>query len=325
MMRVLVTGGAGYIGSQTAKALSKAGHESVVLDNLATGHRETVKWGPFIEGDVGDKALLEKVIKEHRIEAVLHFAASLLVGESMTDPHKYFWNNVVNTLTLLDTMKACGVEHIVFSSSAAIYGNPETDLIPESHAKRPVNPYGESKLSMERAIHWYGVAYGIRGVALRYFNAAGADLEGELGEEHDPETHLIPLVIKAALGQRPAVEIYGTDYPTPDGTAIRDYIHIVDLADAHVRALEHLGAGGESAELNLGTGRGHSVREVVAGVSRICGGRVPAKDAPRRAGDSAVLVADPAKAQQLLGWRAQHSDLDTIIQSAWKWHSKKAR
>lgn len=325
MMRVLVTGGAGYIGSQTAKALSKAGHESVVLDNLATGHRETVKWGPFIEGDVGDKALLEKVIKEHRIEAVLHFAASLLVGESMTDPHKYFWNNVVNTLTLLDMMKACGVEHIVFSSSAAIYGNPETSLIPESHAKRPVNPYGESKLSMERAIHWYGIAYGIRGVALRYFNAAGADLEGELGEEHDPETHLIPLVIKAALGQRPAVEIYGTDYPTPDGTAIRDYIHIVDLADAHVRALEHLGAGGESAELNLGTGRGHSVREVVAGVSRICGGQVPAKDAPRRAGDSAVLVADPAKAHQLLGWRAQHSDLDTIIQSAWTWHSKKGR
>ena len=322
-MRVLVTGGAGYIGSQTAKALARSGHEVIVLDNLVTGHREAVKWGPFVEGDLGDKELLPKVFKEHRIEAVLHFAASLLVGESVKNPQKYFWNNVVNTLLLLDAMKAGGVKPIVFSSSAATYGNPERIPIPEDHPTRPVNPYGESKLCMERAIRWYGVAYGLRGVALRYFNAAGADLEGELGEEHDPETHLIPLVIKAALCQRPDVEVYGTDYPTPDGTAIRDYIHIVDLADAHVRALEYLVAGGESTELNLGTGHGHSVREVVAGVGKLCGGRVPAKDAPRRAGDPAVLVADPTRAGHVLNWRPQHSDLDTIIQSAWKWHSSK--
>lgn len=324
-MRVLVTGGAGYIGSHTAKALARAGHETVVLDNLSTGHREAVKWGPFMEGDLGDKELLGKVFKDHRIEAVLHFAASLLVGESMTNPQKYFWNNVVNTLVLLDTMKARGVKYIVFSSSAATYGNPEKVPITEDHPKNPVNPYGESKLCMERAIQWYGVAYGLRWTALRYFNAAGADLEGELGELHDPETHLIPLVVQAALGQRPSVDIYGTDYPTPDGTAIRDFIHVVDLADAHVRALEYLVAGGESAALNLGTGQGHSVREVVAGVGKLCNGRVPAHDAPRRAGDPAVLVADPSKARQLLGWRPQHSDLDAIIQSAWKWHSSKGK
>jgi UDP-glucose-4-epimerase GalE len=324
-MRVLVTGGAGYIGSQTAKALARAGHESVVLDNLVTGHREAVKWGPFIEGDLGDKQLLARIFKEQRIEAVIHFAASLLVGESVKNPQKYFWNNVVNTLLLLDAMKACGVKHIVFSSSAAVYGSPEKLPITEDHPMRPVNPYGDSKLCMERAIRWYGVAYGLRGAALRYFNAAGADLEGELGEEHDPESHLIPLVVKAALGQCPKVEVYGTDYPTPDGTAIRDYIHVVDLADAHVRALEYLAAGGESTELNLGTGEGHSVREVVAGVGKLCDGRVPAKDAPRRAGDPAMLVADPTKARQVLGWQPQYSDLGTIIQSAWKWHSAKGR
>lgn len=324
-MRVLVTGGAGYIGSQTAKALIKAGHETVVVDNLVTGHREAVKWGMFVEGDLGNKELLTKILKEQRIEAVLHFAASLLVGESVANPQKYFWNNVVNTLILLDVMKACGVKAIVFSSSAAVYGNPEKAPIPEEHPMRPVNPYGDSKLCMERAIRWYCGAYGLRGVALRYFNAAGADLEGELGEEHDPETHLIPLVITAALGQRPEVEVYGTDYPTPDGTAIRDYIHVVDLADAHVRALEYLLAGGESTELNLGTGEGLSVREVVASVDKLCGGRVPAKDGPRRAGDPAVLVADPSKALRILGWRPQYSDLDTIVQSAWKWHSSRGR
>ncbi|HET7100943.1 MAG TPA: UDP-glucose 4-epimerase GalE [Terriglobia bacterium] len=325
MARVLVTGGAGYIGSQTAKALAKAGYEVVVLDNLATGHREAVKWGPLIEGDLGDKELLTKIFREQRIEAVLHFAASLLVGESMTDPRKYFWNNVVNTLVLLDVMKASRVKHIVFSSSAAVYGSPEKVPIPEDHAKAPVSPYGDSKLSMERAIQWYSVAYGLRGVSLRYFNAAGADLDGELGEGHDPESHLIPLVVKAALRQRPEVGIFGTDYPTPDGTAIRDYIHVTDLADAHVRALEYLAGGGASTELNLGTGEGHSVREVVAGVGKLCGGRVPAKDAPRRAGDPPVLVADPSKARELLDWQPQHSDLDTIIQSAWKWHSSTVR
>lgn len=323
-MRVLVTGGAGYIGSQTAKALAAAGHEVVVLDNLATGHAEAVRWGPLIEGNLGDKELLAKIFREQQVEAVLHFAASLLVGESVTDPQKYFWNNVVNTLVLLDGMKAARVKHIVFSSSAAVYGSPEKVPIPEDHPMRPVSPYGDSKLCMERAIRWYGVAYGLSGVALRYFNAAGADLDGELGEEHDPESHLIPLVIKAALGQRPEVGIFGTDYPTADGTAVRDYIHVTDLADAHVRALEYLAGGGATTELNLGTGVGHSVREVVAGVGKLCGGQVPAKDAPRRAGDPPVLVADPTRARQVLDWRPRCSDLDTIIQSAWKWHSSRA-
>lgn len=323
-MRVLVTGGAGYIGSQTARALTAAGHEVVILDNLVTGHRWAVKGNLFIEGDLGNKEVLANVFKYHRIEAVLHFAASLLVGESVTNPQKYFWNNIVNTLVLLDTMKAAGVEQIAFSSSAAVYGNPQKTPIPEDHPMNPVSPYGDSKLCMERAIRWYSTAYGFRGTALRYFNAAGADLEGELGEDHDPETHLIPLVIQAAVGQRPAVQIFGTDYPTPDGTAIRDFIHVVDLADAHVRALEYLADGGNSTELNLGTGQGHSVREVLDGVAKVCGGKVPAEDAPRREGDPAVLVADPSKAQEVLGWRPQHSDLDTIIQSAWKWHSSKA-
>ncbi len=324
-MRVLVTGGAGYIGSHTAKALAQAGHKIVVLDDLSTGHRSAAKWGTFIEGDLGDKRLVDKVFRKQRIEGVLHFAASLLVGESMINPQKYFWNNVVGTLVLLDAMKARGVKHIVFSSSAATYGNPEKTPIPEDHPKSPVNPYGESKLCMERAIQWYSAAYGLSGVALRYFNAAGADLDGELGEEHNPETHLVPLVIQAALGQRPEVEIYGTDYPTPDGTAIRDFIHVTDLADAHVRALDYLVAGGESTELNLGTGQGHSVREVVSTVGKLCAGHVPAKDSARRPGDPAVLVADPSKAQRVLGWQPRYSDLDTIIQSAWKWHASKGR
>jgi UDP-glucose-4-epimerase GalE len=321
-MRVLVTGGAGYIGSQTAKALAQAGHEPVVLDNLSTGHRWAVKWGPFIAGDLADRELVGKVLREHRIEGVLHFAASIQVGESMANPQKYFWNNDVNTLVLLDAMKAGEVKHIVFSSSAAIYGDPEKVPIPEDHPQRPVNPYGESKLFMERALHWYGVAYGVGWMALRYFNAAGADLDGEIGEEHDPESHLIPLVMGAALGQRPAVEVYGNDYPTPDGTPIRDYIHVSDLAEAHVLALQHLAEGGESAALNLGTGQGHSVREVIAAVSKVSKGEAPARTGPRRAGDSAVLVADPAKALRMLGWQPRYSDLDTIVQSAWKWHAK---
>jgi UDP-glucose-4-epimerase GalE len=324
-MRVLVTGGAGYIGSQTAKALAEAGHGPIVLDNLSTGHRSAVKWGPFIEGDLADRDLLDKIFRDHRVEGVLHFAASLLVGESMSNPQKYFWNNDVNTLGLLDAMKTHQVKHIVFSSSAATYGDPEKVPIPEDHPQRPVNPYGESKLFMERALHWYGVAYGLRWMALRYFNAAGADLEGEIGEEHDPESHLVPLVIQAALGQRAAVEIYGTDYPTPDGTAIRDFIHVTDLADAHVRALEHLAKGGESTALNLGTGKGHSVLEVIDAVGKLAKEQVPAKKGPRRAGDPAVLVADPSKAQRVLGWRPRHSDLKTVVQSAWTWHSSKGQ
>jgi UDP-arabinose 4-epimerase len=321
-MRVLVTGGAGYIGSQTAKALARAGHEPVVYDNLSSGHRWAVKWGASVEGDLADTLLLAKTLSAHRIEAILHFAASIQVAESVENPRKYFWNNVVNTLRLLDTALEEGVQAMVFSSSAAVYGNPERVPIPEDHPTRPASPYGETKLMMERALEAYGAAYGLRWAALRYFNAAGADPDGELGEEHHPESHLIPLVIQAALGRRPHVEVFGTDYSTPDGTAIRDYIHIVDLADAHVRALEYLARGGESVALNLGTGTGHSVREVIAAVGRMCDGKVPFRDAPRRAGDPPILVADPARAMELLNWKPQHTGLDSIVQSAWKWHEK---
>lgn len=322
LMRILVTGGAGYIGSHTAKALARAGYEPVVLDNFGTGHRSAVRWGPLVEGDLQDAGLISKVIKEHEVKAVIHFAASLLVGESMAQPQKYYWNNVVNTLKLLDAMLATNVKHIVFSSSAAVYGTPDKVPIPEDHPLRPINPYGETKLIMERALHWYAAAYGLRSAALRYFNAAGADPQSEIGEDHHPETHLIPLVVRATLGLISFVEIYGTDYPTPDGTAIRDYIHVTDLADAHVLALRYLMEGGESVALNLGTGRGFSVREVVAAVEQCSGGRkTTVRDAPRREGDPPSLVADPGRAAKLLGWRPQYSDLDTIVQTAWKWHA----
>ena len=323
-MRVLVTGGAGYIGSHTAKALARAGHIPIVLDNLSAGHRWAVQWGPLIEGDLADIDMLRQALRENRIEAVMHFAASLLVGESVHEPRKYFWNNVVNTLRLLDAMVDAEVKTIVFSSSAATYGEPEKTPIPENHPTRPINPYGETKLAMERALFWYGMAYRLKWVALRYFNAAGADPDGDLGEEHVPETHLIPLVIQAALGQRASVEIYGTDYPTPDGTAVRDYIHIADLADAHVQALEYLVAGGESLALNLGTGKGHSVREVVAAVGRVSPRPVPAREGPRRAGDPPVLVADPTRAHAVLSWHPTHPRLDEIVRSAWNWYAKKA-
>jgi UDP-arabinose 4-epimerase len=320
-MRVLVTGGAGYIGSHTAKALAKSGHEPITLDNLSSGHRWALKWGRFVEGDLADPQLLPKTIRDERIEAVMHFAANIAVGESVKDPRKYFWNNVVNTLRLLDAMVDARVELIVFSSSAAVYGDPQKVPIPEDHPTRPVNPYGDTKLMMERALRWYGNAYGLRWVALRYFNAAGADPEGKLGEEHEPETHLIPLVIRAALGQLPCVEIYGTDYPTPDGTAIRDYIHITDLAEAHLLALDYLARGSPSQALNLGTGQGHSVREVINAVGRISPRPVPVRESPRRAGDSPILVADPSQAEKVLDWKPRHPELQAIVESAWNWHS----
>ncbi len=321
-MRVLVTGGAGYIGSHAAKALAKAGHEPLVLDNLSAGHRWAVKWGPLFEIDLKDAERLPLIMKQERVEAVMHFAASLLVGESVELPRKYYWNNVVNTLHLLDAMQDAGVKIIVFSSSAATYGNPQQVPIPEDHPKEPVNPYGETKLAMERALQWYGNAYNLKWMALRYFNAAGADIDGELGECHDPEAHIIPLTIKAARGERTHVEIYGTDYPTPDGTALRDYIHVTDLGDAHVRALEHLARGGQSRALNLGTGQGYSVREVISAVGKISPRPVPFREGPRRAGDPPVLVADASNAAKILGWKPQHSELDSIIRDAWNWHSK---
>lgn len=316
-----MTGGAGYIGSHTCKALAQAGCVPVTLDNFVYGHRWAVKWGPVIEGDILDRGLVEQVLRQHQIEAVVHFAAYAYVGESMSDPGKYFANNVAGTLALLDAMRACGVRDIVFSSTCATYGIPAAVPIDEDSPQHPVNPYGESKLFVERALHWYGSAHGLRSVALRYFNAAGADLDGEIGEDHDPETHLIPLAIAAALGQGPQLQIFGSDYPTPDGTPVRDYVHVTDLASAHVKALGYLRGGGSSTALNLGTGTGHSVREVIAALERASGRRVPAREAPRRAGDPPQLVAMPGRAKEVLGWEPRLSDIDTMVSTAWRWHS----
>ena len=321
-MHVLVTGGAGYIGSHTAKTLAEAGLEPVVLDNLQRGHREAVRWGPLIEADVGDRRALDLVFTKYPIEAVLHFAAFAYVGESMQSPELYFRNNVVNTLGLLEAMRDRGVRKMVFSSTCATYGNPEQIPITESHPQRPVNPYGESKLMVERLLHWWGSIYGLRSVALRYFNAAGADPQGELGENHEPETHLIPVAISAAMGLSKALEIYGTDYATPDGTAIRDYLHVTDLSVAHLAALRYLEGGGTTTAMNLGTGRGHSVREVTSMVERVSGRKVPVREIGRRAGDPASLVADAAKAGELLKWSPRHSALEEIVQTAWNWKAK---
>jgi UDP-glucose-4-epimerase GalE len=319
--RVLVTGGAGYIGSHAAKALDAAGYEPVVFDNLARGHRSAVRWGPFIEGDLANRALLGDSLRRLEIGAVMHFAASAYVGESMTKPELYFGNNVVNSVNLLEAMRETGVRQIVFSSTCATYGIPQSVPIREEMPQRPINPYGESKLMVERMLHWYGVAHGFAHMALRYFNAAGADPDGEIGEHHDPETHLIPLVLDAALGRRPRVEIYGTDYPTPDGTAVRDYIHVSDLAEAHVLALKHLQEGGASGALNLATGQGHSVRDVIAAAERVTRRTVPRHEIERRAGDPPALVADAGRARQILGWNPRLSDLETIVATAWRWHA----
>jgi UDP-arabinose 4-epimerase len=321
---VLVTGGAGYIGSHACKALALAGYEPVVYDNLSRGHREAVRWGPLVEGDVADRGSVAAALKKHHALAVMHFAAFAYVGESVTDPAVYYRNNLVGTLSLLDAMVETGVDKIVFSSTCATYGNPAEVPMRESTPQLPVNPYGDTKLAIERALHWYGEAYGLRSASLRYFNAAGADPGGEIGELHDPETHLIPLILQAALGQRPHIDIYGTDYPTPDGTAIRDYIHVQDLADAHLRALEHLAAGRESTALNLGTGCGYSVREVIRVAETVSGRSISCRETPRRPGDPPALVADPSLAAELLGWRAQVSDLETIVRTALAWHTAKA-
>jgi UDP-glucose-4-epimerase GalE len=320
---ILVTGGAGYIGSHACKALAKAGYEPVAYDNLVYGHREAVRWGPLIEGDLGDRTLLAETIQRHKIAAVMHFAAFAYVGESVEKPEKYFHNNVVNSFGLMETMLATGVKQIVFSSTCATYGLPEVMPIREDTPQHPVNPYGETKLMIERALHWHGIAHGIRHVALRYFNAAGADPEGEIGEAHDPETHLIPLILDAASKRRAQIDVFGTDYPTPDGTAIRDYIHVQDLAEAHVLALRYLENGGASVALNLGTGEGHSVRATIEAAKRITGHPIPSRDTTRRAGDPPVLVADAAKARALLGWTPKLASLDRIIETAWSWHQKR--
>ncbi|MBZ5607402.1 MAG: UDP-glucose 4-epimerase GalE [Acidobacteriia bacterium] len=321
-MHVLVTGGAGYIGSHTAKCLAQSGFQPVVVDNLGRGHREAVKWGPLIEADIADRKALDSVFERYPIQAVFHFAAFAYVGESMQAPDLYFRNNVFGTLALLEAMRARQVRNIVFSSTCATYGNPVKIPISEDHIQDPVNPYGESKRMVERLLHWYGVSYGLRSVALRYFNAAGTDPDGELGEDHDPETHLIPLAISAALGLTKALEIYGTDYETPDGTAIRDYLHVTDLAEAHLAALRYLDGGGSSTAFNLGTGRGYSVREVTAMVEQVSGRKVPVREVGRRAGDPPCLIADAAKSASMMGWRPHHSSLEEIVRTAWNWKAK---
>jgi UDP-arabinose 4-epimerase len=318
---VLVTGGAGYIGSHSAKALAHAGLYPVVVDDLRTGHRSAVRWGPLIQTDLADKAALGKVFETYPITAVIHFAGSAYVGESMEAPQSYFQNNVVSTLSLLESMLDHGVTRIVFSSSCATYGPPQAIPITEQHPQHPMSPYGESKLMVEKILFWYARAYDLRYAALRYFNAAGADPDGELGEMHNPEPHLIPRVIAAALGSLTSVDVYGTDYDTDDGTAVRDYIHVTDLAEAHVAALQYLESGGTPAAFNLGTGTGHSVRQVIAAVEQASGRTVPFNDLPRRVGDPAKLVADAREALRRLAWRPRYSDLASIVQTAWTWHT----
>jgi len=323
-VNVLVTGGAGYIGSHTAKFMAETGWNPIVVDNLERGHRKAVQWGPLIQADIRDRDALDQMFEQYSIQAVLHFAALIAVGESMQDPGLYFRNNLGGTLNLLEAMRAHAVGTIVFSSTAATYGNPIAVPISEDHIQQPVNPYGESKYMVERLLHWYGCAYGLRWVALRYFNAAGADPEGQLGEDHEPETHLIPRVISAALGPDEVLDVYGTDYPTPDGTAIRDYLHVADLAEAHSAALRYLDRGGASTAFNLGTGKGHSVREVIAMVERVSGRKVPVREAPRRAGDPPSLVADARKSRELMAWSPRHSTLQEIVETAWNWKLKSA-
>jgi UDP-glucose-4-epimerase GalE len=321
-MAILIVGGAGFIGSQTAKDFAAAGLDLVIFDDLSSGHRWALRWGTFEEGSLADPAAIDAVFKKHTITAVVQFAARIEVGESVRDPRKYFRSNLVCTLNLLDAMVANGVRDVVFSSTAAVYGRPVAVPIVEDHPLDPINPYGDTKFFVERVLRSYGDAYGLRWAALRYFNAAGADPDGELGEDHAPESHLIPLAIAAALGGKP-LHLFGTDYPTPDGTAVRDYVHVADLASAHLLALRHLAAGGESFAANVGTGRGHSVREVIEAVERVSGRPVPRTEAPRRPGDSPELVADARKIERLLGWKPRYPELATMVEHAWRWHASR--
>jgi UDP-glucose-4-epimerase GalE len=320
---VLVAGGAGYIGAQTCKALAAAGYLPVTLDSLATGHAKAVKWGPFEPGDLRDKDRVRDLVVRYDIKAAMHFAAFSLVGESVTNPLKYYDNNVVAALAFAEALIESGVQSFVFSSTAAVYGVPDASPILETAPTRPINPYGASKLAFESALKWLGAAHPFRWTALRYFNAAGADPDGETGESHEPETHLIPNLIKAVLGTGPALTVFGQDYPTPDGTPIRDYIHVVDLAEAHVLAIRALMAGGESGAMNVGTGEGVTVMQVIAAAERVLGKPVPYSVGPRRAGDPPSLVADSRLLQQRLGWTARRSDLDSIIADAARWQRER--
>ncbi len=320
-MKVLVTGGAGYIGSHACKALAEAGHEPVAFDNLRTGHRWAVKWGPLVEGDICDTDAVRSAIEDHGVDAVMHFAALAYVGESVEKPNMYYRTNVGGLASVLDAMVQCGTRRIIFSSTCAVYGIPAVLPITEDQACAPINPYGHTKLMCEQMLADHARAHDIGAIALRYFNAAGADHEGEIGECHDPETHLIPLVLDAAKGTRPAITVLGDDYDTPDGTCVRDYIHVTDLAMAHVRALESCEPG-RLERYNLGTGSGTSVMEIIEAVRAITGRDVPVTIGDRRPGDPPVLVADPARARQAFGFEAKHSDIKTLISTAWRWHNR---
>lgn len=320
MKNILIVGGAGYIGSYMCKYLAKNGYHPIVLDNLVYGHRQAVKWGPFIAGQMADTKLLDQIFKEHSIAAVMHFAAFCYVGESVEDPGKYYQNNVAATITLLEEMLKKNIKNFIFSSSCAVYGEPVEIPITEQHPYNPINPYGRSKLMVEQILQDFRAAYGLEYVALRYFNAAGADPEGEIGEEHNPETHLIPLVLKTALGQRETINIFGDDYATKDGTCIRDYIHIDDLAQAHLLALNRLLNGLPGGQYNLGNGDGYSVKEVIEVARNITSKQIPAKIVERRPGDPAVLIGSSEKAFKELGWKPQFADLNAIVETAWQWH-----
>jgi len=324
-MKVLVTGGAGYIGSHAVRALSARGHEPFIFDNLSRGHREAALDTPLLVGDLLSADDVSNALRASGAEAVLHFAALTYVGESVGHPDAYYRNNAAGTMNLLDSMRKAKVSKIIFSSTAATYGDPIRTPIDEDHPQNPVNPYGRSKLMVEWMLRDQADAFGLKFTALRYFNAAGSSLDGRIGEDHDPETHLIPRVLMAITGEIPEVTILGTDWNTPDGTCIRDYIHVEDLADAHVLALEHLARGGASAAWNLGTGNGHSVREVIRSAEKVSGRRVPAVAGPRRAGDPSMLVASSARIQRELGWKPKHTELDSIVKSAWQWIEKGGR
>lgn len=321
--RLLVVGGCGYIGSHMVKRLLEEGAEVVVLDDLSGGHRDALLGGELVLGRCGDAALLDALFSAQRFDGVLHFASFIQVGESVKEPAKYYRNNVGETLVLLERMAAHGVGHFIFSSTAAVFGEPQRIPIGEDHPRAPINPYGHSKAMVEQMLMDFDHAYGLRSVALRYFNAAGADPQGRIGERHEPETHLIPLTLQAVLGRRPSLSVFGRDYETPDGTCIRDYIHVEDLADAHLLALEYLWSGGKSTAFNLGNGAGFSVQEVLDAVARVTGKSVPAQDALRRAGDPARLVADASRARSVLHWRPRYPELDVIVRHAWQWEQKR--
>lgn len=321
-MAILVCGGAGYIGSHVNKMLNRKGYDTVVFDNLIYGHREAVKWGEFVDGDLKNPEEIRAVFEKYHIEAVMHFAAYAYVGESVADPEKYYFNNVICTLNLLHAMREHGCSEIIFSSTCATYGEPGQVPIMEEMEQKPINPYGASKLMVERILRDYSAAYGMKAVVLRYFNAAGADPEGEIGEDHTPETHLIPLVLDAAAGKREDIKVFGTDYPTRDGSCVRDYIHVNDLASAHVQALKYLQNGGETDFFNLGNEQGTSVLEVIEAVRKVTEKKFQVTQTDRRAGDPATLVGSSEKAKRVLGWEPEYGDIETIIKHAWGWHEQ---